>query len=69
MQTTPVDHQKYFLPDEQHYFIVRNDEYDSSFKRVLFYCGATYIANERLHGRSVETLKAEYESRKIPIPQ
>jgi hypothetical protein len=60
------EHQKYYLNDNQHFFIIRNDEYDSSFERVLFYKGSVYISNERLLGRTVEELKIEFERRKIP---
>ena len=55
---------KYFLKDNVHYFIVRKDEYDKSIDRVVFYKGTIYVANERLMGRSLETLKAEFEDRR-----
>jgi hypothetical protein len=61
-----LDNHKYYLEDKVHFFIVRNDEYDSTVKRVLFYKDTIYIANERLMGRSLETLMAEFETRKIP---
>ena len=61
-----IDNHKYFLEDNVHYFIVRNDEYADTVKRVLFYKDKVYIANERLMGRSLEVLLAEFENRKIP---
>jgi hypothetical protein len=61
-----LDNHKYFLEDNVHFFIVRNDEYDDTVKRVLFYKEKIYIANERLMGRSLETLLSEFEQRKIP---
>lgn len=66
MATSPQDGHKYFLSDNKHYFIIRDDEYDASFKRVLFYNGPIYIANERLLDRTVEVLTAEFERRRIP---
>ena len=61
-----IDNHKYFLEDNVHYFIVRNDEYDVTVKRVLFYKVKVYLAKDSFLGRCLEVLLAEFENRKIP---
>lgn len=64
MSDVILENEKYYLKDELHYFIVRKDEYDSSVKRVCFYKGSIYLANERLQDRTLAMLKSEFENRK-----
>lgn len=64
MNDVILENEKYFLKDELHYFIVRKDEYDKAITRVCFYKGSIYLANERLSGRTLNMLRAEFETRK-----
>ncbi|HYD22596.1 MAG TPA: hypothetical protein VEB40_14035 [Flavipsychrobacter sp.] len=56
---------KYYLSDNIHFFMVKKGHDDE--KRVLFFKGNIYLANEGLMGRDLDVLKAELEGRKSAI--
>ena len=60
-----LENYKYYLSDNIHYFLVKRD--GNQEKRVLFFKGNIYLANEQLLDRDLDVLKAELEGRKSAI--